>query len=360
MVISNPLPESPVSKTSEKPRFDPTATRYLGSKVRVTDSILAIVGPPQTGAETFHDGFSGTGVVAAAAADVGWDVVVNDHLLSAVCMSLARLVARDEVAFTAHESYEAAIAELNAMQPIKGFFFHEYSPGGSRGRMYFTEENASQIDAIRDAVETWRASGWISEIERRLLVADLIAASARVANVAGTYGCFLTHWSGNAKRKLELVPRKLRSARIEWQCSCQDVSTLITATDDVAYLDPPYTKRQYAAYYHINETLAYGDEPKLVGKTGLRPWQDRASDYCYKARALEALCGVVERIDARRALISYSSEGHVRLSDLVSGLRPYGAVTLHKLASIGRYRPNAAASAANHAVTEYLIEVLKR
>ena len=27
---------------------------------------------------------------------------------------------------------------------------------------------------------------------------------------------------------------------------------------DVAYFDPPYTKRQYAAYYHILETIAAG------------------------------------------------------------------------------------------------------
>src|SRR5204862_345479 len=77
-----------------------------------------------------------------------------------------------------------------------------------------------------------------------------------------------------------------------------------------------YTKRQYAAYYHINETLAHGDEPQVTGKTGLRPWQDRASDYCYKVRALRALTDLITNTPARRILLSYSAEGHVALDDL--------------------------------------------
>ena len=49
---------------------------------------------------------------------------------------------------------------------------------------------------------------------------------------------------------------------------------------------PADTKRQYAAYYHILETIAHGDEPVVEGITGLRPWKSKASDFCYKRRAL--------------------------------------------------------------------------
>ena len=34
---------------------------------------------------------------------------------------------------------------------------------------------------------------------------------------------------------------------------------------DAVYADPPYTKRQYAAYYHILETIAAGDRPLISG-----------------------------------------------------------------------------------------------
>ena len=39
--------------------------------------------------------------------------------------------------------------------------------------------------------------------------------------------------------------------------------SLKVSPGDTVYLDPPYTKRQYASYYHIPETIAYHDEPKV-------------------------------------------------------------------------------------------------
>ena len=44
-----------------------------------------------------------------------------------------------------------------------------------------------------------------------------------------------------------------------------------TTAADTVYLDPPYTKRQYAAYYHILETISLGDEPIVEGICGIRP-----------------------------------------------------------------------------------------
>ena len=44
-----------------------------------------------------------------------------------------------------------------------------------------------------------------------------------------------------------------------------------TTAADTVYLDPPYTKRQYAAYYHILEAISLGDEPIVEGICGIRP-----------------------------------------------------------------------------------------
>lgn len=58
-----------------------------------------------------------------------------------------------------------------------------------------------------------------------------------------------------------------------------DVFDVPNAAHDLVYLDPPYTKRQYASYYHILETVALGDEPEVKGVAGLRPWKNLASDF---------------------------------------------------------------------------------
>jgi adenine-specific DNA-methyltransferase len=331
--------------------------RYLGSKVRVVREILELVGAPRAGDGFFVDAFCGTGVVAAGAADRGWRVRINDHLRCATIMSRARLIAPADVPFEQLGGYASAIEALNDASHQGGFFWREYSPEG--GRMYFTESNARRIDAARSAINSWEAEGALTAKERDLLVADLITAANDTANIAGTYGCYLSHLTSNAKRPLALEPRPLRSEPIEHEVSSIDVTEVPMTAADFAYFDPPYTKRQYAAYYHVLETLAWGDEPQITGKTGLRPWQDKASDYCYKSRALGALTELLESAEARRIFLSYSSEGHVALDELETALGGLGEVTVHEIAAIGRYRPNQKASAAGDVVTEFVVELEK-
>jgi adenine-specific DNA-methyltransferase len=340
-------------------RPDLATVRYIGSKTRVVDEIMDILGRPHEGDGMFVDAFCGTGVVGAGAADLGWAVRVNDQMRSAVAVATARLLSLADAPFDTLGGYEAVIGALNAAPPVKGFFWREYSPASVGGRMYFTEQNAKQIDAARALISRWHSESAISRAERELLVADLIGATGRVANIAGTYGCFLTHWSGASQKPFCAEVRELRSEPVVHQVFCRDVVDVPIAVNDVAYFDPPYTKRQYAAYYHINETLAHGDEPEVTGKTGLRHWQEQASDYCYKVRALRALTDLITNTSARRTLLSYSSEGHVALDELSAALDPLGELTVHKLGPIGRYRPNRIASGAGNQVVEYVIELRK-
>jgi adenine-specific DNA-methyltransferase len=367
--MSVPKPVVPgISLVVEKPsapvdrpyvQIEMGRVRYIGSKARVVDEILDLVGPPGEDDGVFVDAFCGTGVVGAAAAQRGWAVRFNDSLRSAVAVATARLVSPDDAPFESFGGYEAVVTELNALRPVQGFFHREYSPAGAAGRMYFSEANAAHIDAVRAQLKTWGEQRVLNRDEHELLIADLISAAARVANIAGTYGCYLSKWTSTALRPFALEVRQLNRRHVDHSAHCGDVVDTPMAPSDVAYFDPPYTKRQYAAYYHINETLACEDEPALIGKTGLRPWQDKASAYCYKRRALGALTDLIENAPALRVLLSYSSEGHVALDDLLGALSPLGDLQVHELGAIGRYRPNAAASAAAAEVTEYVLELRK-
>jgi adenine-specific DNA-methyltransferase len=138
-----------------------------------------------------------------------------------------------------------------------------------------------------------------------------------------------------------------------------DAIQLEYGAQDVAYFDPPYTKRQYAAYYHIPETIALGDAPEVGGVTGLRPWKHLASDYCYRTRARSALRELIETCPADRILLSYSNEGHVTRDDVEAVLEGHGDVVVHTVGSIGRYRPNKGAATRGSHVEEYVFEVLR-
>ena len=142
--------------------------------------------------------------------------------------------------------------------------------------MYLTEHNAGKADAIRAKIEEWAPA--LARAERAVLLRDLVQAVSAVSNTAGTYGCYLKTWKQRALQPLTLRPEDMplrASDCAGHEVRCEDAESVAgdLAGVDVAYLDPPYTKRQYAAYYHLLETLVTGDTPPVSGSTGLPPWQ---------------------------------------------------------------------------------------
>jgi len=335
--------------------------RYIGSKARIVEAIIGNIGPHDGG--VFVDAFSGTGAVAEAASRAGWPVLVNDHMFSSAIMSYARVVSSAQAKFVKVGGYGNAIDQLNATKLRRGFVWKEYSPASSSHcgieRMYFTEGNAQKIDGIRRRISDWADDNLINDVEEKILIADLLMAANRVANTAGTYGCFLSKWQRQSLETLSLGHRQIPTKLPRAKMSHCDVLKVACSAEDTVYLDPPYTKRQYAAYYHILETIALGDEPRVEGVCGIRPWQHIASDYCYKVRAANALARLVAELPARRIYLSYSTEGHVPLTVLGDLFQGLGEVAMHHLDDIGRYRPNRAASEAASEVGEVLFYIEK-
>lgn len=335
--------------------------RYIGSKARIVEAIIDHIGPPEGG--VFVDAFSGTGAVAEAASRAGWPVHVNDHLASAAIMSYARVTSKADIPFRGLSGYHSAIAALNEASSARGFIWREYSPASSDhcgvSRMYFTEENAQKIDGARQQIRKWRQHDAITPNEERVLIADLMRAANRVANTAGTYGCFLSKWQRQSLDALVIEPGNYLESAPHATMSTHDVHQVPCTAEDTVYLDPPYTKRQYAAYYHILETIALGDEPQVEGVCGIRPWREKASDFCYKIRAAKAIERLIADLPARRIFLSYSTEGHVPIESLSDTLAGIGELSVHSLQNIGRYRPNRAASKAATEVGELLFCIEK-
>ncbi|WMT42267.1 DNA adenine methylase [Paenibacillus sp. D2_2] len=337
--------------------------RYIGSKARLVEELAKHIGSPNQTGGMFVDAFCGTGAVAETAMKLGWPVWLNDHMVSAGIISAARLISKNEANFKCFGGYSEALKILNGLEPLHGFIWREYSPASALTagveRRYFTEENAGRIDAIRSQISLWKKDGQLNRQEEQLLIADLLSATNRVANIAGTYGCFLSKWQSQAFNNLELLQRELNPQPTTVRITCEDVSNLQVNPNDLVYLDPPYTKRQYAAYYHILETIVINDEPEVQGVSGLRPWQMKASDFCYKKRALDALTNLIKKLNSNRILLSYSEEGHVPINQLMDNLSQIGSATPFKLMKVGRYRPNKTASMARSTVSEYLIVIEK-
>lgn len=337
--------------------------RYIGSKARIADEIIKYIGESK-GEGYFIDAFSGTGIVAEKAAEYGWKIKINDMMKNAVIMSEARLLSKDDVQFIEKGGYSETVNYLNGLKGVEGYFWREYSPASKEivgvERKYYSEDNAKKIDAIAITIREWLASIEITNSEFTLLMASLISAVNDVANIAGTYGCFLSKWTSQSENKLELKTMKLRNQKVKYESSNTDVYEVKSKPEDIVYLDPPYTKRQYASYYHILESLVCGDEPIVEGVSGLRPWKEKASVFCYKRKALKALSKLMIQQKAKRVILSYSNEGHIQLDDLIKEIEPFGSVKIIELSTIGRYTPNKTAVENNLEVKEYLIDYRRK
>lgn len=327
------------------------AIEYLGNKRQLIDFVIEpILGDKDI--KSVADVFCGTASVSAALGAHGVRVVANDHLVLCATLAEAALLpaARpfsgldDAVSRRPGETrYGAVVRTLNYLAPLEGFFYRTYSPASSAsgvGRMYLTEPNAGKVDAIRAQIEEWSPA--LSRVERAIVLRDLVKAVSVVSNTAGTYGCYLKSWKARACESLTIVPGPIAEpGRLRHEVHCDDAAVVLEqANVDAVYLDPPYTKRQYAAYYHLLETLVTGAEPEVTGSTGLPKWEDKRSEFCYRRRAAKALRQLLAKVTARHVFLSYSEDGHIAHEEIIALMRQRGKVRWWEFLS-QRYRSNA-------------------
>jgi adenine-specific DNA-methyltransferase len=321
--------------------------RYIGNKTRLLGFIRRAAESVGLTRGSMHDAFSGTASVGRAFKELGWRVASSDimtysyvfqrayvvsqrspsfaELRSGVAEvgstlrsahfreALARRRARLDGAASPGSALDAIAEYLSAwIEPEQGFMTRHFSPCG--GRMYFTEENAGRIDAVRRRLHEWRTEGLLNDDEFFILLAALIEGADRVANTAGVYAAYIKSWQPNSIRPLTLVPlRPVRGPRGA-RAHQEDAATVAAMLGrvDLPYVDPPYNSRQYAGYYHVPEIIARGwfdDAPALAGKTGLLAQREQRSAWCSARKVEGALVELLEATRARHILVSYNSEG---------------------------------------------------
>ncbi len=318
--------------------------RYLGNKKAVLPQILDLVGnltSDLTHKVVASDLFCGTASVARAFRENGYSVLANDHLLSCEINARVALLSDGRPEFEgialgtakgagAGGRYEQVLRLLESLPAKEGFVFREYSSSGcpangSQPRKYFVPSNAGRIDAIRQQIADWIDQGQLTQVEEAVLLQDLIFGVNRVANTAGTYGHFLSKQSTASTRPLALRPNTFLQGLGGHKVFCDDVFNIARqVSSDIAYLDPPYTKRQYAAYYHLLETIVANDSPEVIGKSGLRPWRTKDSPFCHKRRVSGALAELLDCIDAQTILLSYTEDGHLSHEEILSSFASNG------------------------------------
>ena len=308
---------------------------YIGSKLKLLKfletSISKVVKEKNY---IFSDLFAGTGIVGRYFKEKWHSVIANDMQYYSFVLNKNYVGNHSDLHFAGlfETLPELIISDISSRKKLvleylqqlkwkKGFIYKNYSVGGTQDtefeRLYFSDENAMKCDAIRTKIEEWKEKKLVTENEYFFLLASLIEAIDKVANTASVYGAFLKQLKKSAIKPLALVPAEYFHNDNEHQIFNVDINELITSTShEVVYLDPPYNERQYSANYHILETIALYDNPKIKGKTGLRDYSKQKSKYCTKSEVLKSFRHLMENIDAKYVFLSYNDEGLMNLDEI--------------------------------------------
>ena len=173
--------------------------RFIGSKDLINSEIFKVFEKKNLLNKnlTLFDAFCGTGAVSDNLKN-NFNLILNDSIFWSVIYSYGRVVS-NKCNFK-NLKFDPFQFLNNSKKTVKGFFYKNYSPGGSN-RMYFTKDNAARIDYFRQAIEEWKIKNKINKDEYYYLLYCLIESISLVSNTAGVYGAFLKHWDQRAKKK---------------------------------------------------------------------------------------------------------------------------------------------------------------
>lgn len=309
---------------------------YIGSKYSILDfidqTIIDFVKPKDNN-YIFCDIFTGTGVVSKYFKRKGCSVITNDIENYSYMIAKALIENNHEYEFLKLKEIgvEDPFTYLNGLEEVKGFIYSNYSLGGTSGReierLYFSDDNAKKIDAIRMQIESWNEKKLLTEYEYCYLVSSLVEASDKIANTASVYEAFLKKLKPSASKKLRYQP--LDKAICEKEGTYisynEDANILIRKIKgDVLYLDPPYNTRKYDTNYHLLETISLYDNPEIKGKSGVRVESNKKSKYCMRKEATGALEDLIKNANFKYILLSYNDEGIIPIQTIRKIMSKYG------------------------------------
>lgn len=296
---------------------------YIGSKYSLLDFLtetIETVTKHKNEKENyiFSDLFAGTGVVGSKFRELGYNVISNDIQYYSYVINKHLIENSENI-----EISDEILESLNNIESVEGFIYNNYCTGGSE-RNYFSDYNGKKCDAIRMEIEKLYNNEKITKNEYFYLLASLINSIDKYANTASVYGAFLKHLkkSANYEFVLELLPKVNGKIGKVYN---KNISELIQEIQgDILYLDPPYNSRQYCSNYHVLETIARYDNPKLFGKTGLRDYSDQKSDFCSKVKIEKVFEELIKNAKFNYIFLSYNNEGIMTLDTIKKVMEKYG------------------------------------
>lgn len=308
------------------PTIDIENRRYIGSKAKLLDWIFENVKKECDG-DSFADIFAGTGVVSARAARHYKRLILND-LLHSNYAAYKGFFSQQKYNREKIFDFVAYYNSIEATQATHTFFSRKY------GGKYFTTNSAKLIGFIREDLEKRKSE--FNEKEFYILLTSLLYSADKIANTVGHYEAFFKKSVADKKFTFRLIEPLIKAGSVS--IHREDANVLVeNLKADIVYIDPPYNSRQYSRFYHVLETLAQWDNPKMVGVALKRP-EENMSEYC-RNNAPVVFEDLIKKIKAKYIVVSYnntynskssSSRNKIELEDIQRILNKKGKTKVFK------------------------------
>ena len=352
---------------------------YIGNKRALLGHIARMIAiiKKRLGRKTLRafDVFTGSGIVSRFLKAHSEFIVVNDLEDYAAAIGRCYLQNKTEVDTI---YLDRIVADMNrrikndAIEP--GFIREFYAPKDENqiekgDRCFYTVENAERIDRYRCM---------INEVEpelQDLLLGPLLSAASIHTNTSGMFSSFyknketgLGQFGGTHQDALDRIcaPIIMESPILSrFECEYEviqgdaNLAALQVKDLDLAYLDPPYNGHSYSGKYFMLNLIAHYRRPDRITPGSGIPFDKYRSGYNSKKNALPLFKQLVNRLDARYLLISFSDEGFISPNEMITVLKRYGKIETFKI-PYTTFRAARNRRQLSPQVTEYLFLVEKK
>ena len=333
---------------------------YIGNKRRLLpfiENVFLEILDKDKNVKTALDLFAGSGSVSRLLKTLDLEVYSNDWEYYSYILNYAHIhinIEDTKNMFLHTGGLQNTIETINNIYRIKNkdryiskYYSpkNDYNPDLKNERLFYTQYNGTKIDIIRHNIEELYKNNAINQKEYFYLIASLIYEAATHTNTSGVFKAFHSGFGGRNKDALNRILTPISLKELPLYNGKNGYVSMLDANEfaiknkdkkfDLVYLDPPYNQHQYGSNYHLLNTIALWDKPKInkniyingkkTDKGGIRKdWIKTKSDYCYKKTAKNSLINLLENINANHIVMSYSTDGIIEFDDLISILENKG------------------------------------
>ena len=333
---------------------------YIGNKRRLLpfiENVFLEILDKDKNIKTALDLFAGSGSVSRLLKTLDLEVYSNDWEYYSYILNYAHIrinIEETKNMFIHTGGLQNTIETINNINRIKNkdryiskYYSpkNDYNPDLKNERLFYTQYNGTKIDIIRHNIEELYKNNAINQKEYFYLIASLIYEAATHTNTSGVFKAFHSGFGGRNKDALSRILTPISLKELPLYNGKKGYVSMLDANEfaiknkdkkfDLVYLDPPYNQHQYGSNYHLLNTIALWDKPKInkniyingkkTDKGGIRKdWIKTKSDYCYKKTAKNSLINLLDNINANHIVMSYSTDGIIEFDDLISILENKG------------------------------------